>query len=66
MTHFEESYEEKQDGKFKIHQIYTKKPCKTLYCAKCGTNKWYVGVDDYFTAIKCAKCGDKEICVHEG
>jgi hypothetical protein len=63
---FDEDYlEEKEDGLFRVGQSYEKKPCKTFYCKKCGSNKFYVGTGNYFTAIKCVNC-NYEICVHDG
>lgn len=55
----------KEIGDFEIGQCYGKIPAKTLICRKCKSKKFIVGQGDYFTAIKCEKCG-YEICIHEG
>ena len=54
-------------GDFKIHQCYTKNSdcTETIVCKKCGGDKFIVGQDDYFTAIKCPNC-EWEECIHEG
>jgi DNA-directed RNA polymerase subunit RPC12/RpoP len=50
---------------FTIGQMYTDAPCRTIICNKCGADKFIVGKDDYYTAIKCPNCG-WELCIHEG
>ena len=57
--------EEKDDGLFHIGQCYEKEVAKTLFCKKCGDNKFHVGRGNYYTAIKCVNCG-WEICEHDG
>ena len=56
---------EKENGDFVIGQRYEDKPAKTLFCKRCGTNKFVVGQNSYFTAIKCEKC-DYQLCIHNG
>lgn len=36
-----------------------------LFCEMCGSDKFYVGRDICFTAIKCIRC-DHEEAVHDG
>lgn len=36
-----------------------------IRCKKCGALEFNVGSGDYFTAIRCPKCGWEE-CIHEG
>ena len=36
-----------------------------IRCKKCGALEFNVGSGDYFTAIRCVKCGWEE-CIHEG
>lgn len=38
---------------------------KAIRCRLCGSNKFYVGTGDYFTAIKCTGC-EWEYAVHTG
>ena len=52
------------DNTFHIGQGYDGKTCQKYIC-KCGNDKFNVGDSNYYTAIKCIKCG-LEICVHEG
>ena len=54
-----------QDDRFHIGQSYEKDACKTYTCLKCGSNQFYVGKGDYYTALKCPIC-KWEICIHEG
>lgn len=56
---------EKQRNDFSIGQGYTRKKCKTILCKECNSDKFIVGVDDWFTAIKCPTCG-WEVCIHDG
>lgn len=37
----------------------------TLVCKVCGNDKFTVGQSEFFTAIKCDKCG-YELGIHEG
>jgi len=60
-----EDYCKKVIGDFEIGQCYEETPAKTLVCKKCKSKRFIVGQGDYFTAIKCEKCG-YEICIHEG
>ena len=53
-----------QRGDFSVGQSYTKDVCKTVIC-KCGNDKFLVGQDDYFTALKCLECGI-EGGIHDG
>lgn len=52
-------------GDFTIHQIYTDGPTKTYVCRECGGDKFIVGEDSYFVAIKCPECG-WESCIQNG
>jgi hypothetical protein len=61
----EDLFIEKTDGLFHIGQSYEDIPAKTIYCKKCGGNKFNVGVGSYFAGIKCITCG-WEICIHSG
>lgn len=55
----------KTTEKFHVGQCYTSKPAKKLRCKICRGDKFEVGTDDYFTAIRCPDCGWEE-CVHDG
>ena len=62
----EDDYIERVDDKmFHVGQSYTNEVCSRLKCKKCGSDRFYVGQDDYFTAIKCPNC-NYEISIHEG
>ena len=51
---------------FKLHQSYTKEgSTKKLICSICGSTKFEVGQDDYFTSVKCCRCS-QETEVHSG
>lgn len=58
---------EVEDGLFHIGQNYGAgiMPCKTFQCTQCGSKEFNVGQSNYFTAIRCIKCG-WESCVHQG
>ena len=56
---------EVEQGDFEIGQSYEDTPAKTLVCKFCGSDKFKVGVGDYFTALKCETC-EYQICIHEG
>ncbi len=61
-----ESLLEKVDEpKFHIGQVYTDGPAKALRCLVCGGNKFYVGRDEWYTAVKCVTC-EWELCIHDG
>lgn len=60
----EEFIEEKEDCLFHIGQ-YQSRLAKTAYCKHCGGKEFNVGIEDYYTAIKCVKC-EYEFCIHEG
>lgn len=47
-THFKDV----QNHDFHIEQVNS-----TAICNLCGSNKFIVGLGDYFVAIKCDKCG---------
>ncbi len=48
------------------HQSYTKKEnTKQLICTSCGSTIFEVGVDDYFTSVRCCRC-KIETEVHSG
>ena len=53
------------DETFHIGQTYEEQAATTLSCKKCGSKKFFVGQGNYFTAIKCPKCG-WEVCIHDG
>ncbi len=40
-------------------------PICAISCRKCGSDRLYVGVAQYYTAIKCPDCG-WQTCIHEG
>lgn len=61
----DEPYEIKSNNDFNIGQSYTEDKCKTYVCKVCGNDRFIVGHDKYYTAIKCPKCG-WERCIHEG
>lgn len=44
--------------------MYTDGPARVLVC-KCGGRSFTVGLDNYFTAVRCEACGFEE-CIHEG
>lgn len=48
-----------------FHVGYHKKPAKTIICKRCGSDKFHVGSDDFWTGIKCPNCG-WELAIHEG
>lgn len=50
---------------FHIGQAYETEAAKTLECTKCGGREFNVGRGEYFTAIRCPRCG-WEYCEHEG
>lgn len=51
---------------FELHQCYERKgSTKAIDCEKCGSYEFYVGQGNYFTCVKCIKCGFEE-SVHEG
>ena len=50
---------------FHIGQSYKNKPVMSVVCKKCGGTQFQVGVDSYFTVIKCVNC-EWEMCIHEG
>jgi len=49
---------------FHIGQGYSNKPAPNIAC-RCGNNQFSVGSGEYFTAIRCDKCG-WERCIHNG
>lgn len=52
--------------KFSLYQGYDGPgSTKQIECAKCGSNKFYVGSGSYFTVVKCCKCNHEE-CIHDG
>lgn len=56
---------ESEDDEFEIGQCYEDIPAKKLICKKCGEDNFFVGVGNYYTAIKCKKC-KWELCIHSG
>ena len=61
----EDEHETVADGLFHIGQGGEKKAVETVRCLTCGSKKFHVGLGEYFTGIKCVKCG-WERCVHDG
>ena len=55
----------KSTDMFHIGQSYEREPCNQVICKICGGEKFYVGSEEYFTAIKCVNC-NYEISIHEG
>lgn len=49
---------------FSIGQDYTDGAAHELVC-DCGCVTFSVGVDSYWTGVKCSSCG-REMCVHAG
>mgnify|MGYP006931612292 CR=1 FL=1 len=52
-------------GRFNIHQGYTEVGAKKLVCKLCKGDKFEVGIDNHFTAVRCPTC-KYELCVHDG
>jgi ribosomal protein S27E len=54
------------DVPFKLHQCYTE-PGSTMQviCTKCHHPDLDVGFDQYYTVVRCRKCGHEE-CIHDG
>lgn len=50
---------------FHVGQEYVDQPVPMFKCKSCGGTEFNVGSADYFTAIRCPKCG-WESCIHEG
>ena len=48
-----------------VGQSYEKEPCTQYRCKICGSDKFEVGYDSYFTALRCPNC-KYEVCVHDG
>lgn len=48
-----------------IGQCYVIEKARQVMCAKCKGNRFQVAQSDYWTGIKCERCG-WELCVHEG
>ena len=61
----DELVEELYTNTFSIGQFYEEKPAKKIKCRKCGSDKFIVGIGDYYTAIKCPEC-KWEKCIHDG
>jgi hypothetical protein len=57
-------FSEVQDDTFHIETIPTSRLPKFV-CKTCGGDKFFVGVQDYATGIKCPNCG-WELIVHVG
>ena len=57
--------EKKHRGDFHLDRGSQKGTCETLVCKVCGNDRFIVGQDAYFTAIKCTECG-YEVGIHEG
>lgn len=61
----EEMVLDKGSVEFHVNISYEKRPCVSVSCARCGGDKFHVGLAYVFTAIKCVNCG-WERSVHEG
>lgn len=57
--------EKKQQKDFHLVSEPEESSCETLYCRLCGTNSFVIGQKEFFTALKCEKCG-YEVSIHEG
>lgn len=57
--------QELEIDEFEIGQGYEERVAKKIRCKKCGNEKFVVGVDSYYTAIKCPTC-KWELCIHSG
>jgi len=55
----------KKDTVFHIGRYSQPGLARTLICAICGHDKFYVGSDSWWTGVKCVNC-ESEYCVHEG
>jgi len=53
------------DDTFHLGQVYEEKAAATVACSICGGREFNVGQGNYFTAIRCVKCG-WELCFHDG
>ena len=54
-----------EDRTFHIGQDYENEAVTTAQCAICGSKEFNVGCGDYYTAIRCPKCGWERM-IHEG
>jgi hypothetical protein len=48
-----------------FHIGYNDESCKTFYCLNCGGKEFYVGQNEYYTAVKCKNCLFEQL-VHSG
>jgi len=62
---YDQLFDEQELGDFQIGQSYEERFAKTLVCKKCGSKRFIVGIDAYFTAVKCENC-EYQICIHDG
>ena len=55
------------DNIFTVHQeqSHLDDNCKSVMCAQCSSDKFFVGKGFYYTAISCENCG-WQLCVHDG
>lgn len=53
------------DTRFHIGSQMDDDAATTIRCRLCGAFDFNVGVGQYFTAIRCSKCGWEE-CIHSG
>jgi predicted Zn-ribbon and HTH transcriptional regulator len=56
---------EEFENDWHIGQSYEERFVKQLRCKKCGSDKFEVGHDSCYTAIRCPVCL-YEICIHDG
>ena len=57
--------EKQQRDDFHLKRGADQHGCSTLVCRLCGNDKFIVGQSQYFTALKCDRCGF-EVGIHEG
>ena len=61
----EDNIECRKGRRFKLHQSYEEKgSTKSVYCKRCGGDKFYVGWGHHFEVMVCIKC-KIEVCVEE-
>lgn len=62
---FDTVLEKVEDDEFSIGQSYEEGPALKLRCKLCHGSHFIVGVESYYTAIKCVNC-KLELCIHSG
>lgn len=65
LNYVNDVFETSDDDEFSIGQCYEKEPASKIYCKKCLSDKFIVGLGSYYTAIKCPNCL-WEKCIHDG